>query len=130
MDSKYGQLGRFLVIAAFLAALVAVGGEASAQSNCIDPLGQCTDPCPAANSCVFDSDCNAGSVCSSDGVPCGSSGCACDNGVWLCLPDCASQCVALEAVEVPAVSPWGLLGLGLSLSFASIVILARRRRRS
>ena len=131
MSGKNGQLGKLLVSAAILAALVSTAGEASAQ--CVDPLGECTAPCPAELSCINDADCDSGFSClpyGTPGVPCNPGGCVCDGGVWLCTPDCSSQCVALPAVEVPSASPWGLLGLALILSVASMTILARRRRRS
>ena len=49
----------------------------------------CSDPCPSANSCLTNEDCDLGAAC----VPgCSPSACVCDSGTWVCTDDCAGQC--------------------------------------
>lgn len=49
----------------------------------------CEAPCPAANSCQTNEDCELGSVCEPGCFP---SSCVCDSGTWGCTEDCLGQC--------------------------------------
>lgn len=52
-------------------------------------LELCNAPCPAANSCSMNKDCDPGAVC----LPgCFPSACVCDSGTWVCTEDCLGEC--------------------------------------
>ena len=82
------MLGPKLVGALVLGVALFTPMRATAGGPC---QGQelCNDPCPAANSCVTNEDCDLGAVC----VPeCSPSSCDCDSGTWICTEDCLGEC--------------------------------------
>jgi hypothetical protein len=63
-------------------------GIGVACDTCYDD-GTCASPCPAANSCGTDDDCEPGAICLGSCVP---SFYGCDQGSWTCTDDCGNEC--------------------------------------
>ncbi len=127
-------MSRTLIVAALAACAVGQMVRADGGAVASSPLGgigicldeeQCTEPCPASGACFVDYDCGGDLICVPPMEPpdylCLPSFCGCDpiGDGWACTQDCAGKCVP----EVPAVSEWGIVCLGLLLLTAGSVVL-------
>lgn len=130
MRGPTGTVAAFLVL---VAPVLLVPSARADPAHCIDPAGECEEPCEADHPlhCHSDGDCEPGMECvpwsgPDPGLPCIPSRCDCWAGVWECTDDCTDLCVAAEVV--PALSTGGSGTLVLPLLAGTALVLRRRRR--